>query len=75
MTVRISPFATTAQVIPPLPTDERLALVKEGNPDNKLIEMYHNFGRYLLIAGSREKDPAYKSPRHLEQGYVACLGL
>ena len=38
-----------------LPTDERLALVKEGNPDNKLIEMYHNFGRYLLIAGSREK--------------------
>ena len=38
-----------------LPTDERLALVKEGDPDNKLIEMYHNFGRYLLIAGSREK--------------------
>ena len=37
-----------------LPTDERLALVKEGKPDNKLIEMYHNFGRYLLIAGSRE---------------------
>lgn len=38
-----------------LPTDERLELVKKGEPDNKLIEMYHNFGRYLLIAGSREK--------------------
>ena len=38
-----------------LPTNERLALVKEGKPDNKLVEMYHNFGRYLLIAASREK--------------------
>lgn len=38
-----------------LPTDERLKLVKEGAKDNKLIELYHNFGRYLLIAGSREK--------------------
>lgn len=37
-----------------LPTDERLHLVKNGNPDNKLIEMYHNFGRYLLISCSRE---------------------
>lgn len=37
-----------------LPTDERLAIVKEGGKDNKLVEMYHNFGRYLMIAGSRE---------------------
>ncbi|MBR6103063.1 MAG: glycoside hydrolase family 95 protein [Ruminococcus sp.] len=37
-----------------LPTDERLALVKEGKPDNKLTELYFNFGRYLLIAASRE---------------------
>ena len=37
-----------------LPTDERLKLVKEGASDNKLIEMYFNFSRYLMIAGSRE---------------------
>ena len=37
-----------------LATDERLARVKEGKQDNKLTELYHNFGRYLYIAGSRE---------------------
>lgn len=37
-----------------LPTDERLELVKQGKKDNKLAEMYHAFGRYLMIAGSRE---------------------
>lgn len=37
-----------------LPTNERLDKVREGCGDNKLIEMYFNFGRYLLIAGSRE---------------------
>ncbi len=37
-----------------LPTDLRLEAVKQGGEDNKLIEMYFNFGRYLLIASSRE---------------------
>lgn len=37
-----------------LPTDERLANVKNDGSDNKLIEMYFNFSRYLMIAGSRE---------------------
>ena len=37
-----------------LPTDERLERVREGGRDNKLMELYFNFGRYLLIAGSRE---------------------
>ena len=37
-----------------LPTNERLAKVREGGKDNKLTELYFNFGRYLLIAGSRE---------------------
>lgn len=36
-----------------LPTDERLQLFKEGGKDNKLAEMYFNFSRYLMIAGSR----------------------
>lgn len=37
-----------------LPTNERLDNIKNGGKDNKLIEMYFNFGRYLLIAASRE---------------------
>mgnify|MGYP002715364569 CR=1 FL=1 len=37
-----------------LSTDKRLQLIKDGKQDNKLIEMYFNFSRYLLIAGSRE---------------------
>ncbi len=35
------------------PTDERLSNVSENN-DNKLTELYFNFGRYLMISGSRE---------------------
>lgn len=37
-----------------LATDERLEKVREGKTDNKLCEMYFNFGRYLMISGSRE---------------------
>ncbi len=37
-----------------LPTDERLQRIRDGKSDNKLIEMYFNFSRYLMIAGSRE---------------------
>ncbi len=37
-----------------LPTDERLKKIREGKKDNKLIEMYFNYSKYLMIAGSRE---------------------
>lgn len=37
-----------------IPTDERLQRVRDGADDNKLVEMYFNFSRYLMIAGSRE---------------------
>ena len=37
-----------------LPTNERLDNVKNGGKDNKLVEMYFNFSRYLMISGSRE---------------------
>lgn len=37
-----------------LPTDERIIRMQKGGKDNKLIEMYFNFGRYLMISGSRE---------------------
>ncbi len=35
-----------------LTTDERLKKIGE-HPDNKLMELYFNFGRYLMISGSR----------------------
>ena len=37
-----------------LPTDERLAAVKAGKVDNGLVSLYFDFGRYLMISGSRE---------------------
>ncbi len=37
-----------------LPTNERLERIKQGGKDNKLMELYFNFGRYLMISGSRE---------------------
>ena len=37
-----------------LPTDERLQRAKEGEEDQELINLYFQYGRYLLIASSRE---------------------
>ena len=36
-----------------LPTNERLQKLKDGENDNKLVQMYFNFSRYLMISGSR----------------------
>lgn len=36
-----------------LPTNERLARIDEKHPDNGLITTYYQFGRYLMISGSR----------------------
>ena len=36
-----------------LPTDERLARVKEGGTDAGLVSQYFQFGRYLLMGSSR----------------------
>ena len=35
------------------PTDQRLAAVKKGATDLSLIQLYFNFGRYLMISTSR----------------------
>ncbi|MHB0998396.1 MAG: glycoside hydrolase family 95 protein [Armatimonadota bacterium] len=35
-----------------LPTDERLALIRAGESDEGLLELYFNFGRYLLQSSS-----------------------
>lgn len=39
---------------PELPTDERLERLKAGGEDNGLYALYFQYGRYLLIASSRE---------------------
>lgn len=39
-----------------LPTDERLKRFAKGTPDNGLITLYFQFGRYLLVSGSRTMD-------------------
>ncbi len=36
------------------PTPKRLELYRNGNTDNELEELYFQFGRYLLIASSRQ---------------------
>ncbi|MBR1739838.1 MAG: glycoside hydrolase family 95 protein [Ruminococcus sp.] len=37
-----------------LPTDQRLKAFREGGKDNDLAALYFDFGRYLMIAGSRQ---------------------
>ena len=37
-----------------LPTDERMLKFNTGNPDNGLIALYFQFGRYLMISSSRD---------------------
>jgi alpha-L-fucosidase 2 len=39
-----------------LPTDERLARIKNGEPDSHFTELYFQYGRYLLISSSRSGD-------------------
>jgi alpha-L-fucosidase 2 len=35
------------------PTDARIEAMKNGNADPQLVELYYQFGRYLLISSSR----------------------
>jgi alpha-L-fucosidase 2 len=51
------PLSRRARGAGDLPTDERLRLVRdEGMHDPDLIELYFQYGRYLLIASSRPGD-------------------
>ena len=40
-----------------LPMEERLARLREGQPDESLIALYFNFARYLLLASAGELPP------------------
>jgi len=42
--------------VPDLPTDERLAAVQKGAEDPNLVELYFQYGRYLLMGSSRPGD-------------------
>ena len=42
-----------ADTLSAIPTDERLAAVKNGGTDNGLITLYFQYGRYLLMGSSR----------------------
>ena len=41
-----------------LPTDRRIAAVKEGKSDPALAALYYTFGRYLMLSGGREGSSA-----------------
>jgi alpha-L-fucosidase 2 len=49
----LGPHTIATKKIPALPTNERLAAVRSGKVDFGLIELYFQFGRYLLISSSR----------------------
>lgn len=52
--VRLNLNPTASASADNLPTDKRLAAYRNGKPDYGLEELYYQFGRYLLIASSRE---------------------
>ena len=49
-----APMTLQYPAISDLPTYQRLENYRKGNPDYQLEEIYYQFGRYLLIASSRE---------------------
>ncbi|MBE2205337.1 MAG: glycoside hydrolase family 95 protein [Chthoniobacterales bacterium] len=46
-------LAGTDEAVAKLPTDERLRRFSDGAADPELAALYYQFGRYLLLAGSR----------------------
>jgi alpha-L-fucosidase 2 len=46
-------FDITPDEVAPLPTDTRIARFRETLSDNRLVELFFQYGRYLLIASSR----------------------
>lgn len=49
--------------IEPIPTDERLAAIENGESDPRLTELYFQYGRYLLIGSSH---PSSRLPANLQ---------
>ncbi|MBO7318196.1 MAG: glycoside hydrolase family 95 protein [Bacteroidales bacterium] len=54
------------------PTDERLTLLAQGNDDSDLSTLFMQYGRYLLIAGSREDSPLPLNLQGVWNDNLAC---
>ena len=55
-----------------LPTDKRLELLQRGGDDPHLIATFFQYGRYLLIAGSRENSPLPLNLQGIWNDNLAC---
>ncbi|KAA6340564.1 hypothetical protein EZS27_011582 [termite gut metagenome] len=55
-----------------LPTDERWQQVKKGREDPGLDALFFQYGRYLLIASSRENSPLPSNLQGLWNDNLAC---
>jgi alpha-L-fucosidase 2 len=47
-------FNLGADTLAEIPTDDRLAAVREGSVDKGLVALYFQYGRYLLMSSSRK---------------------
>ncbi|HUW61622.1 MAG TPA: glycoside hydrolase family 95 protein [Candidatus Bathyarchaeia archaeon] len=55
-----------------LPTDQRLERLRAGRDDPQLVTTFFQYGRYLLIAGSRENSPLPTNLQGIWNDNLAC---
>ena len=55
-----------------VPTDQRLARLRRGEEDPALVAQFFQYGRYLLIAGSRQDSPLPTNLQGLWNDNLAC---
>jgi alpha-L-fucosidase 2 len=55
-----------------LPTDERLARLRAGQDDPALVAQFFQYGRYLLLAGSRHDSPLPTNLQGVWNDNLAC---
>ena len=55
-----------------LPTDERLAALKKGGDDPQFAALFFQYGRYLMIAGSRANSPLPMNLQGLWNDNICC---
>ncbi|MBQ2980362.1 MAG: glycoside hydrolase family 95 protein [Bacteroidaceae bacterium] len=55
-----------------IPTDERREMVAAGERDNDLMALFMQYGRYLLIAGSRPASPLPLNLQAIWNDNLAC---
>jgi alpha-L-fucosidase 2 len=55
-----------------LPTDKRMERFRNGGDDPQLISTFFQYGRYLLIAGSRENSPLPLNLQGIWNDNLAC---